>query len=169
MRIITMLAVLAVATAGLAATPVTFKDGNYTGSIKSVNASLNGKKATLTVKSSGYNTTLTFKLDGAQGQEREEWVVTDNKLVQTEYDAAGAPTAKYGATLNKTTADAATFSIDCTDRAKGVCDNNVPANVTWTLKTAGNQVWYIVNGPQDKTVPNSPVVERYNMAFTLAQ
>ncbi|MBI4126687.1 MAG: hypothetical protein HY465_04260 [Deltaproteobacteria bacterium] len=166
MKKVAFMAVLAVATAGFAATPVTFKDGNYTGTIKSVSAGLNGKKATLTAKTAGDTTTLTFKLDGDAG--REEWVIAGNKLVQTEYDAANKPTAKYSATLTKSGTNEATFAVDCTDRAKNVCDNNIPGNVTWTLKTVDGQAWYIVNGPQDKTVANSPVVERHNMAFTFA-
>ena len=135
-----------------------FKAGNWTGTVAdSVSADLKGKKITATTEATADQVKIVTRVEGAKGQEREEWVLTPTKLVQTEFDAAGkAVGASYTANAKSAQTDSArTFDINCADRTAGKCDNGIDFHNNWSLVASGNTFKYIVTGLRDKTKPDS--------------
>lgn len=146
-----------------------FKAGSWTGTVaESVAAELKGKKVTATTETTADQVKITVRVDGTKDQEREEWVATPTKLVQTEYDAAGKAVATY--TANARTAytnTARTYDINCTDRSANKCDNSIDRNNHWVLTASGNTFKYTVNGLRDKANPDS-LGTRHVFEFTKA-
>lgn len=166
-KILSIAVVLGLSLNAMAADPylANFKAGKWEGKVtNSVLDTLKGKAVTATTTASGEAVTVTMKVAGAQGQEREEWKITPTQLLQTEFDAAGKAVATYAADLRKGgTETSRTFDVHCTDRAAKKCDQNIDPKFNWTLTAdskAGTFI-YIVNGPQDKNNPESAVIERH--------
>ncbi|MBI2343948.1 MAG: hypothetical protein HYV02_06425 [Deltaproteobacteria bacterium] len=147
--------------------------GQFTGTIKSyVSKAIDGKKGDLTVKKTPEGTLMSFKLQGAAGQEREEWLVQGDTLIQREFDAAGKMTRTYTANIAPSrpmSAKEATFAIHCTDKAKNVCDAGIDNRNSWTITADANRVTYTVWGiekKEDQVNPSAPVVKRHEFMFT---
>lgn len=171
----TLLAVfgsLALSVSAFAADPflANLKAGSWTGTVaESVSPALKGKKFTATTETTGDQVKITVRVDGAQGEEREEWVVTPTKLVQSEFDAIGKMVgAPYTAnTKSAQTNTARTYEINCTDRATNQCDNGIDFRNKWSLVASGNTLKYIVTGLRDKAKPDS-LGTRHVFEFTQA-
>ncbi|MDO8494217.1 MAG: hypothetical protein Q7S68_02655 [Deltaproteobacteria bacterium] len=148
---------------------VKFKDGTWDGKVtESVSEGLKGLKVTGVSKRTDTGVTFTVKFDGAKGEEKEVWVITGNKLVQTEYDEAGKAVKTYAADLR--TADATnykerTFDIHCTDKAAGKCDGDIGPQNNWVLSFATGNFDYIVKGLKVKEDPTSLGL-RHRFTFT---
>ncbi|GEM_PF-3424955 len=173
-KIAIICAVLVVSGSALAADPIlsALKPGKYSGSVQSfVDSSINGKKGTVAVAKSEQGTVVTFVMDGAQGKEREEWLIQGSDLIQKEYDAAGKVVANYTSSITPArpaTATEATFAVHCSDRAKNVCDNGIDARNSWTLAVNGDKLTYTVWGvksKEDRANPTAPVVKRHEFSF----
>ena len=134
-----------------------FKAGSWTGAVtESVSPALKGKKITATTETTADQVKIVVRVEGAAGQEREEWVVTPTKLTQTEYDAAGKSVATYAADVRTAqTNTARTYDIHCTNRTANQCDNNIDFHNHWALVASGHTFKYIVNGLKDKANPDS--------------
>lgn len=135
-----------------------FKAGNWTGTVtESVSPDLKGKKITATTETTADQVKIVTRVEGAQGQEREEWVITQTKLTQAEFDAAGkAVGAPYTANAKPAQTDTArTFEINCADRKANQCDNGIDYRNNWSLVANANTFKYIVTGLRDKAKPDS--------------
>lgn len=177
MRALMLVVALAVTSSAFAATPVltNLKPGNFTGTIKSyVSKAIDGKQGALTVAKTATGTLMTFKVAGAQGMEREEWLVQGDTLKQTEYDATGKAVKSYTAKIaaaKPATAGEATFAINCSDAAKNVCDGNIDFRNAWTVGATGDTVTYTVWGvatPEDRANPKATPIKRHEFSFRAA-
>ncbi len=173
-----MLAVaLMVTSSAFASTPIlsNLKPGNFNGTLKSyVSKAIDGKQGTLTVAKTEQGALMTFKVAGAQGSEREEWLLQGDQLVQREFDATGKMVKSYTAKITTTkpaTAGEATFAINCTDAAKNVCEGGIDSRNAWTVSSTGDTVTYTVWGvekPEDRTNPKAAVIKRHEFTFRTA-
>ncbi|MBI4211751.1 MAG: hypothetical protein HY540_03855 [Deltaproteobacteria bacterium] len=164
-------AVLGIAVGANAADPYLskFQPGTWKGKVtESVSPELKGKMITATTATSPEAVTVTVKFDGAKGGEREEWKITNNKLIQTEYDASGKAVGTYAANLRQGSNDAErVFDINCTDKAAKKCDNNIDPNNNWVVSVNEGKFNYVVRGLKDKANPTS-VGERHRFEFQYA-
>ncbi len=174
MRGLMLVVALAVTSSAFAATPILtdMKAGKFSGTLKSyVSKAIDGKKGELTVAKTGEGTLLTFKVEGAQGNEREEWLLQGDELVQREFDASGKMTRNYTAKITTTkpaTAGEATFAIHCQDAAKNVCDGGIDSRNAWTISSNGDSVTYTVWGvekAEDRNNPKANVIKRHEFSF----
>lgn len=178
MRALMLIAALAVAGSAYAAAPVltNLKPGKFTGTLKSyVSKAIDGKQGGLTVAKTAQGTLMTFTVAGAQGQEREEWLLTGDTLKQTEFDATGKAVKTYSgkiAAAKPATAGEATFAINCSDAAKNVCDGGIDFRNAWTVSATGDTVTYTVWGvatPEDRTNPKAAAIKRHEFSFRVAK
>ncbi len=146
------------------------KAGQWTGKVtESVSPALKGKAVTATTEATADQVKITVRVEGAAGEEREEWVVTPARLTQTDFDAAGKVVgAPYAANVKLAqTNTARTYEINCANRATNQCDNGVDFRNKWALVASGNTLKYIVTGLKDKAKPDS-LGTRHVFEFTQA-
>jgi hypothetical protein len=172
--LITVLALLISSTA-MASTPILskLKNGSFAGTIKSfVSKSINGKKGTLEVQKQNDGTLMVFTMDGAVGQEREEWLVQGDTLVQREYNKQGQVVRTYSAAMTverPVGAGEATYVIHCANKVSNDCDGGIDSRNAWTIAAKDNAITYTVWGVEkkaDRVNPKAQVVKRHEFTFT---
>lgn len=113
--------------------------GKYSGKLVSVAKELDGTVGNAEITKEGDKCVVKFTAPAAN----EKWIISGNKLIQSEYDTAGKKVAEeYTATLKGNV-----YVIDCANATKNICSGNVDRRNTWQLEnTPDGGLKYVVNG-----------------------
>lgn len=129
------------------------KSGVFQGTIQATgHPQWHGKAGQVTVQKTVDGVWVTFKIAGAPGKAREEWLIQGADLVQRSYNADGRVVATAQATI---TADEpfgeqeATFVVECPAEKSG-CTSQ-----TLTLRVDGGALIYSVAGATASTSTNT--------------
>ncbi len=170
-KLLTLALALTFALPAFAHTPSPFvaavKDGTYDGTIHSVPwPNLEGKKAKMTVKHEGGKVVADVTFEG----HAEKWHFDDKTLKQTEHElATGKLTKEYAATAQKpATATEQVYGVNCTDRAKNICEAEIDARATWTVKVTADGMSYSYTGvhKHQKGDPKVQPETKFDIQFT---
>lgn len=139
MKKVLVLAVVLVLVPAIGWTAFNCIPGKYSGKLSSVAKELDGTTGNAEVTKEGDKCVVKFTAPAAN----EKWVISGNKLVQSEYDNAGKKVGDdYTATLKGNV-----YAIDCTDAARNICSGSVDKRNTWQLEnTPDGGLKYVVNG-----------------------